>query len=384
MNAPDRSRLQTADDPATTQEFILEARRPILVQRHRAIIAEMEAGLGDALVSGTSDNPRARTLLADLDQPAMQDRVRMALIALVGDGHYLDVRLRDALVEELCLWRARAGADVAVAELQLHAIGIYRLVRQALLDRQGEPAPALDELRALPVAGLDQLLAPLAPTFAQPVLHLVRTPAYGDRCLKTVKRLVRATPMDEGWDDADGGPVLTPEEQEPLDHVPAAERGAARALLIQDRIRSRFYRQVFTQYLGGDEFDPREAQAHRHVLAWLQAIDETPHLYPFLQGQTTRQKTFRIAQLTQKIVQIHEVYARLAHAGANPALRAQLEGRPVRERLTLINRAHYPPLPNTPDLTLAALLCPFPAFVAWVQRQVAEREFVIPPDARRA
>ena len=382
MTVPDRSRLQTADDAATTQEFILEARRPILVLRHRSLISEMEAGLSDQLITGASDNPRVQAMIAELDRPDMLDRLRIALAALAGDGHYSDRLLRDALIEELCLWRERSGADVA--ELQLHAIGLYRLVRQGLAERQGEPAPTLDELRALPLSGLDQLLAPLAPSFAQPVLHLIRTKAYGDRCFKAVKRLVRQGGADERWDDVDGGPVLTPEEQAPLDQLPAGERSAARALLIQDRIRSRFYRQVFTQYLGGDEFDPREAAAHRHVLAWLQAIDETPHLYPFLQGQTARQKAFRIAQLTQKIVQIHEVYARLAHASANPALRERLAGRGVRERLAIINRLHYPPMPNTPDLTLAALLCPFAAFVAWVQQQVGAQEFIIPPDARRA
>jgi hypothetical protein len=380
-SSADRSRLQTEDNAATTMEFIQEARRPILIVRHQTMIEEMESSLADQFITGDSDHPRVKAMLADLDAPEMTERLRIGLATLADDGHYREATLRQALVEELCLWRERAGQEVA--QLQLYAIGMYRLVRRCLAERQGGDAPTLDELRELPAARLGQLLSPPAAGFAQPVLNQLRTKGYADRSLKAVKRLVRQANAEERWDDAGGEPTLTREEEEPLLQLPESERKATRELLVRDRIRSRFYRQVFLQYLGSDEFDPREAEAHPHVLHWLQTIDETPHLYSFLQGQAAGQKAFRISQLTQKIVQLHEVYARIAHASDNPAHRAQLAGKSARERLAIINRLHYPPLPGTPDLTLAALLCPFPAFVAWIQGKVAANDLVVPPDARR-
>ena len=49
----------------------------------------------------------------------------------------------------------------------------------------------------------------------------------------------------------------------------------------------------------------------------------------------------------------------------------------------MLAKDHYPVLPFSPELTLAALLCPFASFVTWVQKRVAEKDFVIPPDPKR-
>ena len=40
------------DDHDVSLEFIQEARRPILIQRHLPTIREMEAGLSDSIITG--------------------------------------------------------------------------------------------------------------------------------------------------------------------------------------------------------------------------------------------------------------------------------------------------------------------------------------------
>ena len=77
------------------------------------------------------------------------------------------------------------------------------------------------------------------------------------------------------------------------------------------------------------------------------------------------------------------MYARLSCARAQPELKAQLEGRSVREQLQIMAKAHYPPLPLNHDMALAVLLCPFATFVSWLQDKVGSKDFVLPPDQRR-
>ena len=152
---------------------------------------------------------------------------------------------------------------------------------------------------------------------------------------------------------------------------------------MRDRIRSQFFKDVFLGYMAADEFDPKDGEAHPTVLHWLEAIEQTPHLFPFMQGQATGQKQFRLAQLMQKLIQVHEMYARATLAAEHPSYRAAFAGLTTRERLKVMAKDRYPPLVLSPELTLAALLCPFSGLVAWVQDKVAAADFVLPPDARR-
>ena len=113
---------------------------------------------------------------------------------------------------------------------------------------------------------------------------------------------------------------------------------AARQLLVRDRIRSQFYREVFIKYLSIDEFDISH-EPHVTVLHWLEAIESTAHLYPFMQGQTAGQKSFRLAQLTQKVLQLHEIYARVALARQHPTYRETFEGKLTRECLAALSKS---------------------------------------------
>lgn len=369
-------------DSLSSLDLIAEARRPILIERHRRLIEEMEGGLSDAFVAGESDNPRLQAILSELEVPSERARIARTMRILAEDSHYKDGALRHALIEQLCLLREEGSIEVAT--LQIHAIGVYRTVRREIAARQGE-APNLADLREMPTAMLGRVLNPNPPAFGSPSLPeaLVYTPGFAERSLRTMRRLRRPDGADSHWEDVNGEPAIPREMEEPIQALPDTERREARKLLVRNRIRHQFYHDVFLVYFHRDEFDPKDAASHPTVLHWLEAVESTAHLYPFMQGQTTSQKWFRLAQLAQKIVQLHEVYARVALATQHPSYRKEFEGKTTRERLAVMAREHVPPLQLTPELTLAVLLCPFTAFVNWIQERVTAGDFVLPPDPKR-
>jgi hypothetical protein len=370
------------DQQFTTMEFIAEARRPLLIERHKKLIDEMEASLSDQLVTGEADNPRLKSMLEQLELDSERARIGEIVNTIATDAHYKDATLRGAVVDELCLLREQKGVEVAT--LQLHVIGVYRRVRMMVAPRQGEP-PTLADLRELPAAMVSRLLNAIAPQFGTPGLgeSLVYTPSFADRCMRTIKRIRRAEKASATWEEAAGEPPLPREMEEPLEKLPEDERKEARKLLIADRIRSQFYKDVFLRFYSRDELDPKEIEAHPSLLHWLEALESTPHLYPFMQGQTTAQKAYRMSQLLTKIIQIHEMYARVALASQHPTYREPFQGKKTRERLAIMAKDHYPVLAVTPELTLSALLCPFKDFAEWVQQRVETQDFVLPPDPKR-
>lgn len=373
------------DDDETalsTLEFIAEARRPVLIERHRELVDEMESSLSDAFISGTVENPRLQAILRELDTPSERSRILKTVVTLADDAHYRTLPLREALIQELCLLRERGAVEIAT--LQSHVIGVYRSVQASLTKRQGEPA-TLADLRLLPAHMLSRMLNPLTPDFGSERLTdaLVYSPAIAQRTLATSKRLRRAAAGDTAWQESAGEPPLSRDIEQPLEALPETERAVARHMAVQHLIRGTFYRDVFLTYLDVNELDPREVEAHSTVLSWLEAIEDTPHLFPFMQGQTPEQKLFRLSHLLQKLVQIHEMYARLERARESAELRNTFGDKRVRECLQIMAKAHYPPLALSSDMSLAVMLCPFSAFVEWVQRLVASHDFVIPPDPKR-
>jgi hypothetical protein len=82
-------------------------------------------------------------------------------------------------------------------------------------------------------------------------------------------------------------------------------------------------------------------------------------------------------------VQLFEIYARMAIAESDPRHQQSLAGKTSRERLLYLGKIHYPPIALSPELTLSALLCPFAAFVEFVQQRTQSSDFVLPPDPKR-
>lgn len=373
---------ESGDDDFSTGDLIAEARRPLLIERHRRLIEEMESSLSDAFIAGESDNPRLLAILKDLEADSERTRITRTLRILADDAHYKDSTLRNSLTEQLCLLREEGHIEVAT--LQMHVIGVYRSVRRDVAARQGE-APSLTDLREMPTAMIGRILNPNPPEFGSPSLpeSLVYTPTFAERSLRTIRRLRRPDGADSHWDDVTGEPTIPREMEEPLQALGETERREARKLLVRSRIRHHFYYAVFLHYFNRDEFDPKDADSHPTVLHWLEAVETTAHLYPFMQGQTTGQKWYRLAQMVEKIVQLHEIYARVTLASQHPSYRSTFAGLSTRKRLAIMAREHVPPLQLTAELTLAALLCPFSAFVKWVQDKAMDNDFVLPPDPKR-
>ena len=132
------------------------------------------------------------------------------------------------------------------------------------------------------------------------------------------------------------------------------------------------------------ELSPEEIGAHRTVLHWLQSISETPHLYPFMQGQSDGQKHFRIQQLLRKIIQLNEIYQRIEHASRHPTYAETFASGELKatQKLKVMSKDKYPMLPVDNTFTIVTLLCPFEAFARWAQDAVSTDNFV-PPDGKR-
>lgn len=366
----------------STAEIIEETRRPLMIERHRGVIDEMEASLSDALITGTADNQRLATILKELEVDSERARIEQSLQALADDEHYQEVSLREALIEHLCL--LREGHGVEVAALQIHAIGVYRRIRD-LIAGQHSLVPALDELRLLPCNRVGRLLNPIEPVFGSPLLSeaLVLCPPQQDRALATIKRLSRARGGDREWRDDVDPITLDRHEEEPLLKLPGDQRDRARERLIADRVRSRFYRQVFLGYFDRDSLSVEEIDAHKTILHWLESIEETPHLYPFMQGQSQGQKVWRLGHLLRKLLQINEIYQRVAIAADHPSYRERFQGTGTRERLGILAADRYPALRMTSEFAVYTVLCPFEAFARWIQNRVTAKDFVLPPEPKR-
>ena len=159
-----------------------------------------------------------------------------------------------------------------------------------------------------------------------------------------------------------------------------SQRIAGRTRLVQERIRQRFFKKVFLGYFDRDTLDPNEIAAHPCIVDWLHSIANTPHLYPFMQGQTQSQKIFRLRQLWCAIMQLNELYQRMEQAFEHPSYRHLAESQPFHERLRVILDDRFPPLSMDQDFILSTARCPFDRFASWVQEKVAEKEFALPPE----
>lgn len=371
------------DDPLlSTQEIIAGARRPVLIERHREVVEEMESSITDNLVTGTSDNPRLKRMLEELEADSEQQRILGTLQTMSDDESYSRCILREALIQQCCLLREERGIEVAA--LQLHIIGVYRKLR-SLMSAQHGLIPDLEDLRTLEAVRLGRLLNPQPIEFGSPLIsdHLVITKRQADHELRRLKAMSRGDGGDETWKEADGAPALPREIEEPLRELPPAEREIARDKLIADRIRSRFFKHVFLGYFDRDELSPEEIAAHQTILHWLHAMVETPHLYPFMQGQTDGQKTWRLSRLLRKIVQINELYQRVALATDHPTYREQFKDLKTRDKLQVMMKDHFPPIRVDDEFLVKTMVCPFEVFARWVQDRVEAKDFVLPPDPKR-
>ena len=143
---------------------------------------------------------------------------------------------------------------------------------------------------------------------------------------------------------------------------------------------------MFLNYFDVDTFDPRDGEHYLTILDWLLAIEDTPHLFPFMQGQTEDQKHFRLAHLLNKIVQISELYQRIEQAKHDENDEATAESvrssNSSRLAIKALAENRYPPLKISRAFIGSTLLCPFMSFALWVQEKVTNNDFTLPPEPR--
>lgn len=370
-------------DPAlSTQEIIEAARRPVLIARHQTVVEEMETSIVEGFVDGTSQHPRLTSILQELDAESEQQRISTTINTLVQDPHCAGKSLREALIELLCLLREKHHIDVAA--LQLHLIGVYRRLRQMILDHQRFKT-SVDDLRAIPTHHLSRLLEHREPVFGSARLaESLVLPEYRlEHYQNVARRIIRPANADQVWQDSNPRAMaLSRPVEEPLLALPEDQRAAARERLVINKIRSRFYRAVFLNYLSVDNLSPEEIAAHDTILAWIQAIEATPHLYPFMQGQTASQKLWRLSCLFRKILQLNEIYQRVERAADHPSYRERMQDLPFRSRLSIVAKEHYPSIRIDAHFLMTTLLCPFERFAVWIQEQHGRSDFILPPDGK--
>ena len=135
-------------------EIIEETRRPLLVERHRDALDEMEQSISPAFISGESNHPRLARLISELEEDSERQRIASTITTIATDEHYVGIDLRSALIEFLCLLRERQGIEIAA--LQLHVIGVYRQLFALIQAGQGLRIE-LEHLRTLPAEHLQRL-----------------------------------------------------------------------------------------------------------------------------------------------------------------------------------------------------------------------------------
>ncbi len=421
-------RQQTREEDFGTVEFVEEARRPLVLQRHRPAVGAAEGGLRDDMLGSRLDPQLAQRLAAvtgvapvapptaAITKPevsasaatvlyAFEDHdsapapeagaaaddagegtpltgidPRQLVLELSDDASLAGVTLQTALIGRLCM--LKEDRQAVNADLRLVALGCYRLLAERLKAVQGA-RPTLDDLRAAPLTDVPLILEPRPWTFGDHRLHRPFTKGHAKLVLESIRKLVKAPAQASGWSDAMRKVEIARDDEDKVLKLPAAEQAAARDFLMRDRVRSRFYRQVFLDFFSVDQCDvDAECKGEPNLITWLTAISATPHLYPFLQGQEESQKRFRIARLAEKIVQLYEIYARIDQAMSRDRLRDKLAGKTSRERLSYLVQVHYPMIPSSTDLTLAALLCPLRVFIGFIQEKVQAGDFVLPPDPK--
>ena len=130
------------DEQFSTMEFIYEARRPLLIERHRKLIDEMESGLSDQLVTGEADNPRLVSMLKQLEEDG--EEANEDLLTSIEDDDELDrflqvsplvepgaVKQAGVVVDQVLLLAGKMVGYLPVPEL---VVGEEQLVPAAVVD----------------------------------------------------------------------------------------------------------------------------------------------------------------------------------------------------------------------------------------------------------
>ncbi len=361
--------------------FVNSVRRQVLIDRHREAISEMEGSISNTFMAKDVDHPRLQAMLDELHEESEQQRIQSTVDLIVKDPIFSAQCLQDAIIDHLCLLRENSGIEIAT--LQMHCIGVYRRVN-SLYEAAINHHMSITELREVSVKLLDTIIHPKEALFGSLSLSeaVPCTLARQEFVIDTIKA-IRLLDHDSEWADLSNPDFLPRSLEEPLADLPDEEQAEERKFRCSDYVRSQFYRALFLDYFSIDELDPSETKDYVTILDWFCAIRDTPHLFPFMQGQSAEQKNYRLIKLIDKFIQINELYQRVEDGRTKSAFHRQFPELTSREILKLLAKEKYPPMKVDEVFITSTLLCPFSAFVNWIQEKHATVDFVLPPEPQR-
>lgn len=264
-------------------------------------LREAEQAITQAMIDGSLANARLQTVLRRLDQGRYAVPLTVLRLTLVRrrglpTGEALHAALHD-------LYRHR---QVHVADLQILAIGFYRMVWHLLV--QLDPAVALDDIRRLDAGQSASLCYGF--TFGVHPRPFPLPTALCARIRGRLEPILHAPEADHDWRAAAPPPAAMPA-------ITVSDRDLTPAA---NAIRNSFFAEVLIEALGGDG-PPTAAGTdaladEALVMDFLRKAGSAPQHLPGLRQVTLAQVRFRLAQLTLALIGLHQVEA--AGQGSEP------------------------------------------------------------------
>lgn len=250
-------------------------------------IREAEAAITQAMIDGSLPNRRLLTALRHLDEGRFCMPLTMVRQSLAGSGAQ---RVGDGLCAVLDDLHNRQR--ISVADLQLLAIGFYRLIWRMVV--RLDATLSLADLRQL--SAVQAARACYGFTFGSRLWSL---PFPGEWCARMharVRRFMQAEGLDRVWSEPRPLPLASP-----LVAISDPQLGPS-----ANAIRNTFMAEVFTQALCSE---PLSVPDDLLVVDVLFAADRHPERIGFLRHLPRSQARFRLRQLALATMALHHQVA---------------------------------------------------------------------------
>ena len=281
-------------------------------------IREAESAITQAMIDGSLPNPRLQTALRQLDEGRLCVPLTVVRQAL---AHKEACCVSDGLCAVLCDLHVRQR--IPVADLQLLAIGLYRLIWRLVTRLDG--TPSLSDLRRLD--SIQAARACYGFTFGSRLWPLPFPAAWCARMQARMRGFMHAEGIDQQWREHRPVPLTSPLV------IPSDPQLGSAA----NAIRNTFMAEVFSTALCTDE---PSLPGDVLVADVLLAADRHPERIGFLRHLERPQARFRLRQLALVTVALH-----YQAAASDPAV----SGRVVSESV------------------IACLLSPFISLRSWLR-----------------
>lgn len=295
-----------------------------------------EDAVTQAMVDDTLPNPRLHAVVRELDRGSWA----IALTDLRQQmADHPGIPTREALIAVLDDLHTRRR--LPIADLQILAIGFYRLIWRLLV--RIDPTAGVDDIRHLDAQQAARLCYGF--TFGLHPRPFPVPEVMVSRFRRRFARFISAAEADHEWQEDVPLPLGVP-------LVALSDRHLSPA---GNAIRNIFFSQVCNDILGTE--DPQAAlDAEALVLDYLLDAEADPQLMCFLGHVAPAQVRFRLVQLTQALIALHQVEAEQTPSAASS------RGIPLMES------------------AISCLLSPFASLRSWLR---ANRERLLIPVVRQ-